>query len=46
MFIITAYDLLGNALIEVMVLQNSFEMIIKEVKMICARWKITDDVIL
>ena len=34
---ITAYNLLGNALIEVMDLRNSFKMVVKEATMICAK---------
>ena len=33
----TAYDLLGNALTEVMDLWNSFEMVVKEATKICAK---------
>ena len=39
----TAYDLLGNALIEIMDLRNSFEMVVKEATQICPKWGITDD---
>ena len=37
----TAYNLLGNAMIEVIDLQNSFEMVVKEATKICAKWGIT-----
>lgn len=35
--------LLGNALMEVMRFQNSYEMVVKKATTICAKWEITSD---